>query len=296
LLDRLFRKIGLSGKALIPFIIGTGCSVPGIMSSRIMEDIYDRKVTAVITPFIPCSAKLPIIALFTGYFFRDNYALIATSFYFISIILIIISSLIIKKVFNKNYTSSYISELPEFKLPSFRYLFKDVLDKMKEFVIKAGTIIFLSSVLIWFLLSFSTNFEYGVNIQNSILAFLGRKISWFFYPIVGRNSWEISVSAIQGLIAKEQVVSSMEIISGLSGEFRNTFEIFADGSPFSFLNNSSSYAFVIFNLFSAPCIAAIATMKKELGNFKYTFLAIIFQIFLAWIVSVLFLYIIKIFI
>ena len=287
LLDKTFRKIGLSGKALIPFILGTGCSVPGIMSSKILENEYDRKVTAVLTPFIPCSAKLPMIVIFTSYFFRDNYAIVATSFYILSIIIIIVSSLIIKKLFRKSKDSSYISELPEYKLPSLKYVLKDVLDKVKDFLRKAGTVIFMASLIVWFLLSFSMQIKYCTNIEESIMAFWGKKISWIFYPILKINSWEATVSAIQGIIAKEQVISSMQIISGLMGDAKNLSEIFSPGSPFEFFSPKTSYAFVAFNLFSAPCFAAIATMRKELKNGILTFIAVSMQILLAYILAVL---------
>ena len=287
LLDKTFRKIGLSGKALIPFILGTGCSVPGIMSSKILENEYDRKVTAVLTPFIPCSAKLPMIVIFTSYFFRDNYAIVATSFYILSIIIIIVSSLIIKKLFRKSKDSSYISELPEYKLPSLKYVLKDVLDKVKDFLRKAGTVIFMASLIVWFLLSFSMQIKYCTNIEESIMAFWGKKISWIFYPILKINSWEATVSAIQGIIAKEQVISSMQIISGLMRDAKNLSEIFSPGSPFEFFSSKTSYAFVAFNLFSAPCFAAIATMGKELKNGLLTFIAVGMQILLAYVLAVL---------
>lgn len=286
LLDKIFRKVGLSGKALIPFIIGTGCSVSGVMSAKILESDYDRKVTSVLTPFIPCSAKLPIIALFTGYFFEENYGVVATSFYLLGILITIVSSLIIKKIFKVKSYSPYISELPEYNLPNLKYILKEVFNKVMDFIKKAGTLIFLSSIFVWFLLSFSCEFQYGVEIDKSILAFLGKKISWFFKPIIGVTSWEASVSALQGLIAKEQIISSMKIISGLSGEVKSAYEIFGTGSPFDFFDKASSYAFVAFNLFSAPCFATISAMKKELGGFLKTALAIAFQIGVAWCVSV----------
>lgn len=286
LLDKVFRKVGLSGKALIPFIIGTGCSVPGVMSAKILESDYDRKVTSVLTPFIPCSAKLPIIALFTGYFFEENYGAVATSFYLLGILITIVSSLIIKKFFKVKSYSPYISELPEYNLPNLKYILKEVFSKVMDFIKKAGTLIFLSSILVWFLLSFSCEFQYGVEIDKSILAFLGKKISCFFKPIIGVTSWEASVSALQGLIAKEQIISSMKIISGLSSEAKSAYEIFGTGSPFDFFDKASSYAFVAFNLFSAPCFATISAMKKELGGFLKTALAIVFQISVAWCVSV----------
>lgn len=285
LLDNVFRKIGLSGKSLIPFIIGSGCSVPGIMGSRIIENEDERKMTAILTPFIPCSAKLPIIALFTGYFFREKSGLASASLYFLAIGVIILSSLIMKKIVFKNTSNTYISELPEYKLPSIKYVSKDVFDKTKAFVKRAGTTILVCSIILWFLLSFSFDLKYGVNIENSILAKLGKKISFIFYPILGVNSWEATVSALQGLLAKEQVISSMTVIGGLAEDGKTSLEMFAPNGVFGFFTAASAYAFMVFNLFSAPCFGAIGAMKKELGGTKKVLKAITFQTVLAWLLS-----------
>lgn len=282
LLDKVFRKIGLSGKSLIPFIVGSGCSVPGIMGTRIIENEDERNMTTILTPFIPCSAKLPIIALFAGYFFPERSGLVAASLYFLAIVIIIFSAIIMKKYVFKNTTSTYVAELPEYKLPSIKYVVKEVFDKIISFIKRAGTIILLCSIIIWFLLSFSVKLEYGVKIEESILAAIGKKISWIFYPIIGVNSWEATVSAIQGLVAKEQVISSMAVISGLTEE---TSEIFIKGGIFEFFNPISAYAFMIFNLFSAPCFGAIGAMKKELGNNKKLLKAISFQTGIAWFLA-----------
>ena len=282
LLDKVFRKIGLSGKSLIPFIVGSGCSVPGIMGTRIIENEDERNMTTILTPFIPCSAKLPIIALFAGYFFPERSGLIAASLYFLAIVIIIFSAIIMKKYVFKNTTSTYVAELPEYKLPSIKYVVEEVFDKIISFIKRAGTIILLCSIIIWFLLSFSVKLEYGVKIEESILAAIGKKISWIFYPIIGVNSWEATVSAIQGLVAKEQVISSMAVISGLTEE---TSEIFIKGGIFEFFNPISAYAFMIFNLFSAPCFGAIGAMKKELGNNKKLLKAVSFQTGIAWFLA-----------
>lgn len=227
LLDKIFRKIGLSGKSLIPFIVGSGCSVPGIMGTRIIENEDERKMTTILTPFIPCSAKLPIIALFAGYFFPNSSGIASSSLYFFAIMVIIISALIMKKFVFKHTSSTYISELPEYKLPSAKYILKDVFDKVMAFIKRAGTTILLCSIIIWFLLSFSFKMEYGVDVEESILAGIGTKISWVFKPILGENSWEATVSALQGLVAKEQVVSSMAVINGLAEEASQGSQIFA---------------------------------------------------------------------
>ena len=282
LLDKLFRKIGLSGKSLIPFIVGSGCSVPGIMGTRIIENQDEREMTTILTPFIPCSAKLPIISLFSGYFFAEKSGLISASLYFLAIVIIIISALIMKKFIYKNTSSTYISELPEYKLPSAKYIAKDVFDKVFAFIKRAGSVILICSIVIWFLLSFSISFEYGVNVEDSILAQVGKKISWIFYPMLGENSWEATVSAIQGLVAKEQVISSMSVIAGFAKDAEYGSRIFADGGIFGFFTASSAYAFMVFNLFSAPCFGAIGAMRRELGGTRKMLKAITYQTVFAW--------------
>lgn len=285
LLDKVFRKIGLSGKSLIPFIVGSGCSVPGIMGSRIIENEDERKITTILTPFIPCSAKLPIIVLFASYFFEENSGFVSASLYFLAIAVIILSAIIMKKFVFTKTSSTYISELPEYKIPSIKYVIKDVFDKVIAFIKRAGTVILLCSIIIWFLLSFSFKFEYGVDIENSILAKIGNKISWVFYPMIGQNSWGATVSVIQGLVAKEQVVSSMAVIAGLAEDTESGAEIFGDGSIFSSFTPASAYAFMVFNLFSAPCFGAIGAMRRELGGIKKMLKAIIFQTICAWILA-----------
>ena len=285
LLDKLFRRIGLSGKSLIPFIVGSGCSVPGIMGARIIENEDERKMTTILTPFIPCSAKLPIIALFAGYFFEENSGFISASLYFFAIIVIIISAILMKKFIFRKTSSTYISELPDYKVPSPKYVLKDVADKVIAFIKRAGSVILLCSIVIWFLLSFSFTMEYGVDIEESILAQIGNKISWVFYPMLGENNWGAAVSAIQGLVAKEQVVSSLAVIAGLAEDVEEGTEIFADGTAFGTFTAASAYSFMVFNLFSAPCFGAIGAMKRELGGTKKMLKAVAFQTVFAWLLA-----------
>lgn len=285
MLDRVFRKIGLSGKSLIPFIVGLGCSVPGIMSSRIIENEDERKMTSILTPFIPCSAKLPIIALFAGYFFPESAGLASASLYFFAIIVIILSALIMKTFIFKNTSSTYISELPDYKVPSAKYVARDVFEKVMAFIKRAGTVILLCSMVIWFLLSFSFKMEYGVDIENSMLAVIGNKISWIFAPMLGANSWGATVSAIQGLVAKEQVVSSMAVINGLAEDVEEASSIFMGTGVFGFFTAASAYAFMVFNLFSAPCFGAIGAMRRELGNNRRMLKALAFQTGFAWLLA-----------
>ena len=285
LFDKLFRKLGMSGKSLIPFIVGSGCSVPGIMGTRIIENQDEREMTSILVPFIPCSAKLPIISLFAGYFFRKHSGIASASLYFLAIAVIIISAFILSRTKFRHVSSSYISELPEYKVPSIKYVAKDVFDKVIAFIKRAGSIILICSIVIWFLLSFSFEMEYGVDIENSMLASIGKTISWVFYPMLGQNNWGATVSAIQGLVAKEQVVSSMAVISGLAEDVEEGSQIFAEGTPFAGITLASAYAFMVFNLFSAPCFGAIGAMKRELGSTKKMLKAVLFQTACAWILA-----------
>ena len=282
LFDKIFRKIGLSGKSLIPFIVGSGCSVPGIMGTRIIENQDEREMTTMLVPFIPCSAKLPIIALFSGYFFGESSGIVSASLYFLAIVVIIVSALVLSRFKFKNTSNSFISELPEYKLPSAKYVAKEVWDKVIAFIKRAGTVILVCSIVIWFLLSFSFKLEYGVDIEESMLASIGKTISWIFYPMLGQNNWGATVSAIQGLVAKEQVVSSMAVISGLAEDVEEGAQIFGENTIFSSFTMSSAYAFMIFNLFSAPCFGAIGAMKRELGSMKKLLKVVCFQTGCAW--------------
>ncbi len=285
LFDKIFRRLGMSGKSLIPFIVGSGCSVPGIMGTRIIENQDEREMTSILVPFIPCSAKLPIISLFAGYFFGESSGVASASLYFFAIVVIIISAFILSRTIFKHTSSSYICELPEYKVPSAKYVLKDVFDKVVAFIKRAGSVILICSIVIWFLLSFSFKMEYGVDIENSMLASIGKTVSWVFYPVLGQNNWGATVSAIQGLVAKEQVVSSMAVIAGLAEDVEEGSEIFADGTPFAGITAAAAYAFMIFNLFSAPCFGAIGAMQRELGSTKRMLKAVLFQTGCAWILA-----------
>lgn len=283
-LDRFFRKLGLSGKSLIPFIVGSGCSVPGIMSTRTIENEREKKLTIFLTPFIPCSAKLPIIILFSAQFFSSSF-LVVFSLYILAILFICIVALLMQKIFpSKRNDSAFVIELPEYKIPHFRYVIRDVWEKTFSFIKRAGSVIFLCSLLIWFLRSFSWKFQYlpETQMEISMLASIGKIFSWLFIPMVGNheNTWALAVSALQGLIAKEQVVSSMHVIAGSNS-------LFGPSDFYSFLTPISSYAFVVFNLFSAPCIGALSAMRKEFGEKKRWIQAIVFQTIFAFAISYL---------
>ena len=285
-LDRIFHKFGLSGKSLIPFIVGSGCSVPGIMTSRTIEDEDERKMTITLTPFIPCSAKLPILSVFAGFFFPKIGWLVTLLFYVAAIIIILLCGLILKKLIFKGHSSTFISELPSYKLPNAKYILRDVGEKTWSFIARAGTIILLCSVVVWFLISFNWQFKYiadydYLTISDSLLAGIGKTFAFVFAPMLSGNmSWEAAVSAIQGLVAKEQVISSMATIAKVA----EGTEIFTS-STFGFFDGWSAIAFITFNLFSAPCFGAIGAMRKEYGSVKQMFLAILFQTGLAWILA-----------
>jgi ferrous iron transport protein B len=272
-LDKIFKKFGLSGKSIIPFIVGSGCSVPGVMSARTVESERERNLTIVLTPFIPCSAKLPIIALLSGIIFPKYGWVISLSVYFLAIGIILITALIAKHLRKKQEETSFISELPSYKWPSQYYAWREVWDKTLSFMKRAGTVIFICSFFVWVLTRFNWAWQYvgpttmdpgaasdGSNIGASMLAGVGKVLAFVFIPAWGGNySWGATVSAIQGLIAKEQVVSSLSVISG--------GDILA-GFPFFTTNRLAAYSFICFNLFSAPCFGALAAMKKELGSRK----------------------------
>jgi len=200
---------------------------------------------------------------------------------------ILILALLLRRFVYKDESTSFISELPEYKLPSVKHMLRDVTEKILSFIKRAGSVILVSSIVVWFLLSFSFKLEYGVDIENSMLAGIGKLFSWIFYPILGEFSWGATVSAIQGLVAKEQVVSSMAVIGNMSEETLNTSMLFSESSIFGFFTPVSAYAFVVFNLFSAPCFGAIGAMKKELGSMKKTMLAVLLQTGVAWIIAFL---------
>ena len=293
-LDAIFRRVGLSGKSIIPFILGIGCSVPAVMATKTIDDEQEKEMTIYLAPFIPCNAKLPIIALFAGYFFTNHRGLITASFYFMSIIVIGFLAIILKKLAFKKASTGYISELPTYKLPSARYVSRDVFGKLWSFVKRAGTIILLSSIIIWFLASMTWSFQFTTDPSQSILKTIGDVLAPIFYPMLGTRNWGASVSAIQGLVAKENVVSTMGILSNLTSDAVEALGSNPDpeslrllfGSEsntlFSTFTGLSAFSFMTFNLFSAPCFGAIGAMREAFGSTKKMWLAVLLQTGFAW--------------
>ena len=279
ILDRVFRRFGLSGKSFVPILIGTGCGVPGIMSSRTIENQNDRRMTVMTTTFIPCGAKLPIIALFAGAVFGGEWW-VAPSTYFLGIIAILCSGVILKKTrFFAGDPAPFVMELPAYHLPTIGAVLRSMWERAWSFIKKAGTIILVACILIWFISSygFVDGVFQAVEDQNdSILAIIGGAICWIFAP-QGFGDWQAASATITGLIAKENVVSTFGILyDGDAGWYANVQAAFT---------YASGYAFLAFNLLCAPCFAAMGAIKREMNNIKWFFAAIGYQCGIAWVVS-----------
>ncbi len=279
ILDRVFRRFGLSGKSFVPILIGTGCGVPGVMSSRTIENQNDRRMTVMTTTFIPCGAKLPIIALFAGAVFGGEWW-VAPSAYFLGIIAILCSGVILKKTrFFAGDPAPFVMELPAYHLPTIGAVLRSMWERAWSFIKKAGTIILVACILIWFISSygFVDGVFQAVEDQNdSILAIIGGAICWIFAP-QGFGDWQAASATITGLIAKENVVSTFGILyDGDAGWYANVQAAFT---------YASGYAFLAFNLLCAPCFAAMGAIKREMNNTKWFFAAIGYQCGIAWVVS-----------
>ncbi|WP_312835553.1 ferrous iron transport protein B [Sedimentibacter saalensis] len=274
IMDRIFRKFGLSGKSFIPMLIGTGCSIPGIMASRTVENEKDRRMTIMLTPFVPCGAKLPVFAMFIALMFPGA-AWVGPSMYLIGISAVIISGIFLKKTrLFAGDPAPFIMELPNYKLPRMKGVAIHMWEKAKSFVVKAGTVIFLSCTVLWVLQNFSATFEYlgAERVDESMLAAIGGSIKWIFVPLGFGDSWAASVASITGLIAKEVVVA--------------TFASVGSAIPIEF-TQVTAFAFMVFTLLAAPCFAAIGAIRNEMGNWKWTLIAIGYQTGLAYVLSFL---------
>ena len=287
ILDRVFRKFGLSGKSFIPMLIGTGCSVPGIMASRTIENEADRRMTVITTSFIPCSAKLPIIALIAGALFQGAWW-VSPSAYFIGIAAVILSGIMLKKTsLFAGDSAPFLMELPTYHMPKLDNVVRSMWERGFSFIKKAGTIILLSTILIWLLSSFGI-VNGGIRmlesdeLDQSFLAALGSALSFLFVPL-GWGNWESAVAAISGLVAKENVVSTFGILYGYGEVAEDGAEIW--GSLAASFTMASAYSFMIFNLLCAPCFAAIGAIKREMNHRKWTVFAILYQCILAYAVS-----------
>ena len=289
IMDRIFRKFGLSGKSFIPMLIGSGCGVPGVMASRTIENDRDRKMTIMTTTFVPCGAKLPIIAMIAGAFF-NNSGWVATSAYFVGIAAIICSGIILKKT--KMFAGDpapFVMELPAYHWPTVSNVLRSMWERGWSFIKKAGTIILLSTIVLWFLMSFgweSGSFGMVEELNNSILASIGSAIAWIFAPLGwtrAGNGWKMAVAAVSGLIAKENVVATFGQLFGFAEVAEDGSEIWKSLSLV--MTPVAAYGFLVFNLLCAPCFAAMGAIKREMNNVKWFWFAIGYQCILAYIVS-----------
>ena len=271
IMDKLMRKMGLSGKAFIPMIVGFGCSVPAIMSARTLESEKDRKLTALLIPLMSCNARLPVYALFVSVFFPGRETLMVFSLYLMGITLAFGIGLLFKNTIFRKSEEPFIIELPEYKLPELKSLLIHTWEKGKGFLKKAGTIIFSVSVIVWFLSNFNTTGM--VDINTSFLAAIGKFINPIFVPL-GFASWQNSIALLTGLMAKEVVIGTMGVIYG--GNLTHALP--------NYFTSLSAYSFLVFVLLYTPCVSVIATMKKEYGN-KMAIFSVCYQLTLAWVVS-----------
>lgn len=283
IMDRIFRKFGLSGKSFIPVLISSGCGVPGIMATRTIENDKDRKITIMLTTFIPCGAKLPIIALFAGSIFGGA-SWVAPAIYFLGIFMIIICGIILNKtkVF-KGEPAPFVMELPQYHIPSMKGVLIHMWDRGKAFIIKAGTIIFVACAVIWFTSSFSWSLQM-VDAQDSILASIGRVIAPIFAPL-GFGDWKSAVASLTGLVAKENVVATFGVLFGIADAAENTPELVNQIA--TIFTSASGLAFIAFNMINAPCFAAIGAIKREMGSWKWMWITIGFQTLTAYIVALI---------
>ena len=270
-MDKLLRKIGLSGRSIVPLLIGFGCSVPGVMASRTLPSERDRKMTILLTPFMSCSAKLPIYAFFTAAFFKDNGGLVMILLYFIGIAVGILVALILKSVYFKGEAVPFVMELPNYRLPGMKNVVMLLWDKAKDFLQRAFTVIFLASIVIWFLQRFNFTLNMVTDSKDSILAEIAGIIAPVFSPM-GYGDWRVCTALVTGFIAKESVVSTLFVLYGTKEAVLGAMSM------------ASAFSLLVFCLLYTPCVATIAVVKRELGA-KWASVVVLGQCIIAWIVA-----------
>lgn len=282
IMDRLLRKLGLSGKSFIPMLLGFGCSVPAVMAARTLENEKDRRLTIILTPFMSCGARLPVYALFAAAFFAKNQGTVIFSIYVLGMVVAILSGVLLKNTILKGDASPFVMELPPYRIPTIKGLTIHMLDRGKGFVKKAGTVIFAASVVIWFLQSYNLSFQMVDDPANSIFGAIGMAIAPIFAPL-GFGDWKSAVALLTGLVAKEVVVSTIGILHGLADVSEGSTELV------TLLQTAytplKAYAFMAFTLLYVPCIAAVAAIRREMNSWKWTFITIGYQLLTAWTVA-----------
>lgn len=282
IMDRALHSIGLSGKSFVPLLMGFGCSVPALMATRTLANEKDRRLTVMLIPFMSCSAKMPFYALMIPALFTKKRGLVVFSLYFTGIAVAILCSLLLQKTVLRGGHSSFVMELPPYRLPTVKTLRLHLWEKLRDFLSKAGTVLLLASVVIWALQYFGTNLRPVENSENSILGAIGKAIAPLFAPL-GFGDWKSSVSMLSGLIARESIVSTLSILHGLGGEGTQSLTAVLGG----LFNPVQGYAFMTFSLLFIPCVAAMAAIRREMNSAKWTAFAFAFQTVVAWVVSFL---------
>ncbi len=278
--DKMLRKIGLSGKAFVPLLMGFGCSVPAVLGTRILEHDKDKKLTILMIPFMSCSAKMPVYSMFISAFFPSHQPIIIFSIYLLGILVAIFTAFLFKNTILKGKEAPFIMELPEYKLPTLKNLSLHVWERLNDFLVKAGTVLVGATIVIWFLQSFNFSFHTVQDSSDSILAYLGAKIAPIF-TLCGFNDWKASVALISGIIAKESVVSTSAILYNTEATIGLHHAL---SQHFSML---SAYSFMVFVLLYTPCVAALSAIRKEMKSVKWTIISILYQLLTAWFVSAL---------
>lgn len=285
LMDRILRKFGLSGKSFVPMIMGFGCSVPAIMASRTIENERERRLTILVTPFMSCGAKLPIYGFFAAALFTDYKWLPVVLIYIIGILVAIISGIILKSTLLKTESEPFIMELPEYRIPTGKSIFLQLLDKSKHFLVKAGTIILFASVIIWFLQQFDFSLHMVDDNANSIIGIIGTKVAFIFAPL-GFGTWQAVVAIITGFIAKEAVVSSLDVLYGGTVNSAGV-QIGITTVIANVFSPLSAFSFMVFALLAPPCFAALGTIASEMKSKKWTMFAVGFQLMVAYVICLI---------
>ena len=270
-MDKLLRKLGLSGRSIVPLLIGFGCTVPAVMASRTLPSERDRKMTILLTPFMSCTAKLPIYAFFVDAFFPKYKALVMIGLYVLGVLIGILVAFLYKKIMFKGEAVPFVMELPNYRMPSVKNVAQLLWEKAKDFLQKAFSIILVATVVVWFLQTFDFHFNIVENSQNSMLAVISGFIVPVFAPL-GLGDWRIVTSLISGFMAKESVVSTLEVLFG------------AQGGISAVLSSAAAASLLVFSLLYTPCVAAVASIKRELG-FKWAIYVVVWQCLIAWVAA-----------
>ncbi len=279
IMDRLLRKLGLTGKSFIPMLMGFGCTTPAVMAARTMENDKDRKLTIMLTPFMSCGARLPIYALFAGIFFEEHQGLVVFSLYLLGIVVAIVVGLILKHTLFKGNAAPFVMELPTYRMPTLKSTMLHMWDKCKGFLVKAGTVIFSMSILVWIMQNFSFSLNMVEDSSISMFGQIGAFIAPVFVPL-GFGTWQAAVALLSGIVAKEAVVTTMSVLYGAGGLALQAV-LATQFTPLS------AYAFMVFSLLYMPCIAAFVSIRREMNSLKWALATALMETGVAYVVALL---------